>query len=1541
MANIQNQKQQLDLKIDKWLEQLQDQSLRNPLINLKLTSQSVLELESPTILDLYKSVIWEESRLKVRIEDLPINSSGQISDENQTPLIPTKLTTTKPGISTESSLSPDKQVTEPTQHTFQTSHRNVDRVPYNAKEIVPVPGAKVLQVLRNLQSRSKSATEEHGGQVLFLALGLLSWKETEDSPFLLAPLVLVPISISRESVLKPYQIKMTDDGVSINATLRSKLEQNFAIKLPDLPEEPGEHGLEQYLHTLRKNLSQAGSRFAAWAIQEKAVLAILNTPYQLMVNDIETNRPLIDKTPIFQLLTNREAVLNQGIIDLVNARDLDEQVSPETVFQILDADSSQQEVIEAAKKGMSFIVQGPPGTGKSQTIVNIIAEMIAQHKKVLFVSEKMAALEVVYKRLEKAGLSRYVLVVHSQRTDKKQLLTELKESLNTSQAHLGANELNIAQQLSDTRERLNAYIRALHKPYFGLKKSAWDAYGELTKYPNYSASLNFDIDDVESIRADAFAERKTILDRLDRFSAEIAQIETHPWKGVHITSLPLQEYTKIQGSLEILKQLEATVDGDFSRLASLYGLHRPQTLSEMRELVSLAKDFRPVIQDVAFDQWISSFEKATRTPSFLRSFGSGFKTLTTDWRSVRWSGDVANVDPKVALDGLHRVQTLYKSHRIDKKGNGIELVGKVESEITALISKLNIFVEDFNEALKRLRAIYAVDKLPVELEKIDILPAEVIAQWASRQLVAITRLEKWVNLNEVFEKATHVELKNFIQKALERDVNPEHWRDTYLHYFFARYVDAIVQRENALVDFRAEEHEDLIRQFQNADQTFIKAARQRIHARYFSAESKSNGLVTARTSEEMLLRTEVNKQRRHKSLRRIFNEIPNLITKLRPCLMMSPLTVSQLLQPEKYQFDLVIFDEASQIPMEHAVGALMRGKQHIIVGDRQQMPPTRFFETLNSDSDWDEDEPNAVESFESVLHELDVHLPTKSLLWHYRSKDESLIAFSNFHFYGKRLITFPSAFTEKQKSRFLEYIYVDDGIFVRGSTRANKQEAETVVKMMAAHLKSQPEMSLGVVTFSQSQQQMIEELWEQTLRRDPMLQAILAKEVEEPLFIKNLETVQGDEREVIFLSVGYGKDADGKLLMRFGPLNGEGGERRLNVAITRARSSVKLISSIQPEDIDITRISKLGVKLLRSYMMVARDGIGALYNELDIDEELQQQQLESPFEKSVYDVLRSKGLILKTQVGVSGYRIDLAVLDPQQPGRYLLGIECDGASYHSAATARERDRLRQQILERLGWRIHRIWSRNWVTRQEDEIRKVLQAIEDARSSQKHDPVSKIAQTVDVESDNVILPDRFSTEMSDAIPITTSTPIEAIPWITSYRLAELPAQSNNFQDASDELIFSVLQEVVKQEGPIHKDIAFRRVLGAWGIRRQGKKISERLESVFAHWMSLHPVNTRDDFLWPADLKTVLIRKAESEETQRDIEHIPVQEIKKYMLNITRDSLSLEEEDLIRGTAEFYGIKRISEERRRLLQTAVDESVMEQTLLRIDSRISVPK
>jgi very-short-patch-repair endonuclease len=622
-----------------------------------------------------------------------------------------------------------------------------------------------------------------------------------------------------------------------------------------------------------------------------------------------------------------------------------------------------------------------------------------------------------------------------------------------------------------------------------------------------------------------------------------------------------------------------------------------------------------------------------------------------------------------------------------------------------------------------------------------------------------------------------------------------------------------------------------------------------------------------------------------------------------------------------------LFDEASQVRPEYAVGAMIRTDQIILAGDRHQLPPTRFFDALDGDY-FDED----IDEFESILNECDAAgFPSKSLLWHYRSQDESLIAFSNFHFYNNQLYTFPSA-SPNENDTGLEFVHVPGAIYRRGRGGFNLDEARRVSDFVVEHFETKPEASLGVVTFSEAQRAAIEQELETRLRSLPALQPLAGDEGPEPFFVKSLEQVQGDERDVMIFSVGYGFDEGGRFTMNFGPLSKSGGERRLNVAITRAKRKVLLVSSIQPEDIDLRRASAKGAQLLHNYMLASRDGVKSMFAQVDLDPEA---SFGSPFEESVHDSLVARGLSLEKQVGVSAYRIDLAVVDQDKPGRFLLGIECDGAMYHSAATARDRDRIRQQVLEGLGWRIHRIWSRDWIENRGREIEKVLTsvkgAIDGTVSSNPH-PKNTLSVTEDSQPHQAFTQSTREITSSDLPPNSE--------FYVPIRLQRQGRGSEEFHGAPNIRLMAAVEKVVELEGPIHIKLARKRVADAWGLGRVGRRIQESIDIAVGMAKTRRTVEQKGEFLWPPGLRRPTVRVAKAGQAIRSIDEIPLEELVEAAHICTTSALSIERDDLARETAKLFGL-RATRNASASIEMAIDSLLQEGRIVWRGNKLRLPR
>lgn len=568
------------------------------------------------------------------------------------------------------------------------------------------------------------------------------------------------------------------------------------------------------------------------------------------------------------------------------------------------------------------------------------------------------------------------------------------------------------------------------------------------------------------------------------------------------------------------------------------------------------------------------------------------------------------------------------------------------------------------------------------------------------------KLRDWLDYIGSQKKVQELNLSSLAELVMSQEISPDHLVSTFRFCVFRDIVQHLIQVHELLRRFRGRDHERIGQDFRKIDREIIVTRRKSVAFRIDDRNvPMGNGTGPVSTYSELsLISREIEKKTRHIPIRQLTHRAGAALQGLKPCFMMGPLSVAQYLPPGKIEFDLIVMDEASQLKPEDALGAIARGGQLVVVGDSHQLPPTNFFDRIFPDEEeLHEHEATGLDEAESILEIASwLFQPTRRLLWHYRSRHESLIAFSNRQFYDESLIVFPSP-REPGRDLGLHFVFVPNGVF---ASRINKHEAEAVVEELTRHIREFPEDTVGIVTMNSQQCELIEALVEERSRREPDVARYIEQRENqpEPFFVKNLENVQGDERDSIILSITYGPNPTGHVFQRFGPINQKNGWRRLNVLVTRSRKRISVVSSMRSGDIPIGVGSPRGVVALHDYLDYAE-------NKTDHSPEISDREPDSDFEVTVANLLKQHGLQCVPQLGVAGYFIDIAIRNPDRPGDFILAVECDGATYHSAKSARDRDRLRQEILEGLGWEIHRIWSTDWFNNPHAQVERVLEVVQ--------------------------------------------------------------------------------------------------------------------------------------------------------------------------------------------------------------------------------------
>jgi len=1358
--------------------ELLDLTLRNPLISYRTLKSRGVEIIDERPAAIFQLLVREDRRMSF----LPLSEEQQdkrdeLDDDEDLGLL--------------FDQPEDDEAPDASDPDDGLADRHVD-----SKLQTPYASSTLQKRLLNTFYRARSSIEEEGVNTLYLALGMLKWYESPSSDTeRSAPLLLVPVELDRTSVQGKFRVSYLGEEIGGNISLRAKLQQDFGLTLP-LPEPTGDDDLSMAsdldLGTYFGRVEEAIQNRERWHVDRNAAaLGFFSFTRFLMYEDLDVSnwpsgeRP--DEHPVLQKLLDEGFDATDGGIP--EDAPLDPYLDPDDTHHVVDADSSQTQAILDVRHGQNLVLQGPPGTGKSQTITNIIAEAIGDGKTVLFVSEKMAALEVVKRNLDDVGLGDTCLELHSHKTRKKAVLDELERTMKLGRPKV-EDFTEEERLLETTRKRLNDYARAVNEPIGETGVRPYRAYGELVQLRDTLSGVerpDLNLPAMKEWTRETYTDKKLLIQQVEAQIEDMGVPAEHPFWGSRRTRFLPSETQSLERSVETARKSLRDLQSTTADLADRLEVSAPDSPGGVDRLIAAGKHAAeaPDLSGIpaGADVWrleasrIRDLVQAGRRDAKLR--GEYEDLLMPE----AWSQDVFAIRQKLAKHGQKWYRWLLGEWRSAKDDLAALCQGEMPSDPADRLAVLDAILEsqrqrdtlDENAALgeeafgrawrgpssdwERLASVASYltgthekirsgDLPEAFADTLGSLPpprdlsADIDAAREARedhrdavQAVAdeieLSRTVRFENsraaaeqpfdvqasfLREWHENAARLQemtTYNGLASDLEdaglgalREIadrwphGPNHLVDLFRHRYYTAIVERAMDERTALDRFSRAQHEEVVERFRELDEAALVHNRHELALEHYEEKPARRGV-----GQVGVLLNEFGKSRRHMPIRRLMEKAGSAIQGLKPVFMMSPMSVPKYLSPDAAHFDLVVFDEASQVRPVDAFGPILRGEQTVVVGDNKQLPPTSFFDAAG-DTDREGYEQRAGDQ-ESIL---DLFLsrgaPERMLKFHYRSKHESLIAVSNKEFYDNDLFVFPSP-DAAQEDLGLRYNHLPDTTYDRGGSRKNKEEAKVVAERVMEHARNRPDMSIGVATFSSAQQEAVRDQLEVLRRQDPSCEAFFNAHPDEPFFVKNLESVQGDQRDVIFISVGYGRDANGKVTMNFGPLNSDGGERRLNVLTTRAKYRCEVFTNLRPEDIDLHSTSARGVEVLKEYLAFAESG------ELDVATPTG-GEADSPFEEAVADALRHEGYRVEHQIGQAGFSIDLAVVDPDRPGRYLLGIECDGATYHSARMARDRDRARQAVLESLGWTIHRIWSTDWFRNPQDQLSQVVAAIEKAK-----------------------------------------------------------------------------------------------------------------------------------------------------------------------------------------------------------------------------------
>ena len=1304
----------------------------------------------------------------------------------------------------------------------------------------------MAEALGRLSRKNKESYEESGTKILYLSMGFLKWYSKVDGVEHYAPLVLLPVQIKRNKGASGYALAVTDEEISVNTTLLEYLKQEFNIDIRGLVD--AIHGLKisEILAMVRVEIVKMRN----WEVIDDVYLAAFSFARYQMWNDLRQNINEFAKNKIIEALLDNSILVGGGLEETVKEDD----VPPETTLTPLPADASQWSAISLSQKGKSFVLHGPPGTGKSQTITNIIANALNDNRSVLFVAEKQAALSVVKKRLDSLGLGDFCLELHSNKTNKTEVIQKLQNTLALAGAHEQVRLEETAASIARLRTEIAEPVEALHKKR-RLGVSVYEALLICLKNKNAPTIMNIESTFYDGLTKEKIDEYERMMVQAAVAAKECGGVHNTPFTNVNVSEYSLELRDLVYCSSEVMIAEIKHVKSYIALFLDLYGQNiSTLTRKKLENLYEIAKRLQSGSLNKYFkekeEEFFAFFNANKRLDACCEKYftyckklidlGKEYKELG-EWleagkadydknKTVKGIVKKLNKAATADLDETTLLQLLKTTYGIYEAMDAIRNNTQLSQYFTFAFGRVDFFearknfmkdlyelhqlcasvfmdynADSFNSMCIRAACGYTMPVLKglmrsmdgfkeaensfLEVTKADrerVPMEEVLESYTAKAGALIENIDMLANwcMYKKTASALNAAGLTFITDALENgSVTSENIVESFEKNVYKNFLQTNIPLDPVLARFSAAVSEEKAENLRLLMDEFAKLTKEHIRAKLISrlpVDTTDSTLALELASFQRLTKTNL----RGVGLRRLFEDAPELMKTLAPCMLMSPITVSQYLRAENGLFDLVIFDEASQIPTAEAICSIARGKSSIIVGDPKQLPPTVFF-----NSNYVDEENWESEDMESILDDcLTINMPQRHLTWHYRSKHESLIAFSNAMYYENRLCTFPSPDSLASKVHFQ---YVEDGTYDRGGTKRNKEEGDKLIQEVLRRL-ADPKLnkqSMGVVTFSTAQKEYIERKLSAAIV-DKKLEKV-AYEREEPLFVKNLENVQGDERDVILFSVCYGPDRMGRVSLNFGPLNQFGGWRRLNVAVSRAREEMLVFSSMTGAMIDISKTKSRGVLGLKAFLEFAQKG----RTNLAISSENVMRKKDG-IGKYIAEELASYGYDCRYDVGASGFKVDVAVIDPKDRKRFILAIMCDTPSRFSV---KDRNVLQLQTLKRNNWNVMRIYSVNYYNNPKREIKKIKDLLDKLTGADKKGGAEL---------------NRYKKTYKKAA------------------LEDIVVDSANYVTSgeNDKEIMNRLKLIVTAEEPISTDFLIRRCLSSLGITKYGSKVETRMQAL---------------------------------------------------------------------------------------------------------------
>lgn len=1416
----------------------------------------------------------------------------------------------------------------------------------------------------------RRAFEESGSNILYLVLGFIEWFETDRSKKpIYSPVILVPIDLKRNSK-DSYSIIGRGEPAFFNISIFELFRQEFKMNFDDILVNDLLSDDDVKINAILNTVNEKLKKIKRARIVKAAAINIFKFSKSVMWQNIKYNKDEMARNKVIKSIISNAYIVKENE-QLIESFD-DDKLNPIDYAIPLSADSSQTKAIIDCAAGKSFILQGPPGTGKSQTITNMIVNSIYNGKTVLFVAEKMAALEVVQKRLADLSLDGFALEAHSINASKENIMEQFNKRIEMQKTKSDTNEFyKVSNELKEKKDNLNRIINLLHKKndYF---ISFYDAFVNYLSIDDVE-ELELDDDYVKLLDYDTYKKHEKLVGDFFNQLKENNGYYKNPFilyqSSNYIPNVTKNKYRmEVSEYLDVLNRLVNCVKqllnkhsiilqlsrqnigkfiqliDDLKRLKINTSLLKSDLLNEQSELLNICdaglkyqteykkiiSSYSKVIFELDYDNYLFQIDRAKNSGFFAkkrtkRKITNDIKQYSVYPRAVKFK----NLDDlRAFIINLKEINSLKEQVNAGFNNYSSIFVGDV------LNFDFNTFKAIFENTLKIKKdyidfiSVYSI----ISLSKIIGDNEDLSFEEAKELYSEICRLEDGLTKDLSFDfdlcqkyQYTYEDILVLLSESLSKLDYIKNWcvliskihelRENNLSFMFD-YVDklsvnqinnlsliynksifihvinkAMIGDENG--SFNAIEIKEKIKEYKKLlgdyKELIVKETAALItkNTPYMDEQSVS-------TSQIGILRKAIGNKCRGKSIRKLFEETQNILTKFFPVFLMSPISCAQYLSMDMPKFDIVIFDEASQMPTSEAVGAIARGNSLVVVGDSMQMPPTSFFQAKSTDNDYAD-----IDDQESILDDCNViGLPSHRLEWHYRSKHESLIRFSNTRFYNNSLVTFPSPNDMENKIEFRNV----KGVYDRKGKNTNEKEADAIITEIKRRLLD-PELrkrSIGVVTFSQSQQALVEDKMDDLINNDREIEKIVNEMTGEKIIIKNLENIQGDERDVILFSICYGPTIDGKMYYNFGPVNYAGGEKRLNVAFSRARYEMIIFASFEPELLSQMKSESKGANELYQFLKYAKHGDNSLAISANSF-----TNVKVGIEKDIAKRLEAKGFKTAIDVGKSSFRVDIGIIDPDNPNRYILGVVCDSYSYENAQTSKDRYVVQPTVLQLLGWNIYRIWSFDYLDDKEAVINNIIEKIQEVQNgvftSKKKDDSKVIIE--------------FEKE---EIKKTTY----ARPYVKYQRFNKV--DSDHYSSLFYSQIKKVVSEILQVEAPISLNQLYARVAESINAGSCGTLIQKAIHSALTH-LDVKKSKTGETYFFWLSTRTELEYYRTNDAFSRDITDIPKEEvfiaIKENLIN----NGFIQQSGLIQATSKCLGFKALTQKNKNIINYIINKYI----------------